>query len=78
MLNSHEKIEEKEANLRVQCRDRKEEEVFTGTVVQMRQWYRENKIDTDEDRMSQRVRRNQIRTYCENEYEVKQSNTGEA
>jgi hypothetical protein len=37
-----------------------QDSVFTGTVVQ-----RENKLDTGEDKMSQRVRRSQIRTYCQ-------------
>ena len=37
---------------------------------------RENKLDTDEDKMHQRIRRSQkIRAYSQSEYEIKQTNS---
>ena len=52
--------------LRDQCREEKRRGNFTGTVVK-RQVARQNKLDTGEDRMSQRTRRSQkIRTDCQN------------
>jgi hypothetical protein len=41
--------------------------------------YKESKLDTGEDRISQRTRRNQkIRTYCQSQYEAHQGIQSEA
>jgi hypothetical protein len=75
MPNSHERGKGR-SYLREHRKGKKEavfyQESFTGTGG------RENKLDTGEDRMSQRMRKSQkIRKKCLSMYEVKQSNSRE-
>ena len=77
MPNSHKKREEKEATLGAVERERKGEFLLGQLYRDVLQ--RENKLDTGENRLSQKMRRSQkIRTYCQSQYEAKQSNSGEA
>ena len=64
MPNSKEK-RGKRSYLREQCREEEKEAVLQGEFYRDR-LQRENKLDTGEDRMSQRMRRSQkIRTDCQ-------------
>jgi hypothetical protein len=64
-------VREREREREREERERERERDLLGQFIET--GYREKTLDTGEDIMSQRMRRKKIRTYCQRQYEARQT-----